>query len=503
MISYPYPTRAIGPYAQFGIVRKPSMFAPCFAAADASNQAVVCKAGTQFVFNNRLITVDGDTLIPIDTGSLASATDYAIYVTSYGTLIFSANFTAPTGYSTANSLLVGGFHFAPGGIGQVVAAVGYGDGTNLSIGSNTKVASTAFYFSIGVTTAALTLKAAVAAGTSLPTQTVPANTWALYLLSIIANGTITVTPAAANATTGYASEALAIAALPALPANSASMGYVTVQTAAGQTFVAGTDALAGGTGGHVATTTNYYPQSSTFPQINPYTIWDLKFRPKCQDPRGMFLDLDGYWKDIYLCGTNTDVDGTSKYGAQIADGSSPPKIPAAFGGNGSTTYSGAFTRYNAAEVGAAYGKQLMSATEFECGAFGIQEATSLQFDPVIVRGSGPRTSQRGMMQSAGEMYVWGREMSFIPHTTALTGAPPADADENTWINATMAASWKAAGRGQAYTYGSNGLAAALLGGTWSAGSYAGSRCSNWNTAPWLSANSFIGARFRSDHLCLP
>ena len=55
------------------------------------------------------------------------------------------------------------------------------------------------------------------------------------------------------------SEALAITAVKALSeANKCPLGYVTVQTASGQPWIAGTSALQSGTGGNVATTTNYY-----------------------------------------------------------------------------------------------------------------------------------------------------------------------------------------------------------------------------------------------------
>ena len=60
-----------------------------------------------------------------------------------------------------------------------------------------------------------------------------------------------------NAGAGYDSEALAIAAITDPAATSTVIGYVTV-LAAGATWTAGTDALAGGAGGTPATTTNYY-----------------------------------------------------------------------------------------------------------------------------------------------------------------------------------------------------------------------------------------------------
>jgi hypothetical protein len=82
--------------------------------------------------------------------------------------------------------------------------------------------------------------------------------WGIYLVSIVAAGTITITCGAANEATGYNTEALAIAAMPSTPALSAVMGYITVQSTAGAIWNATTDALAGGTGGTPAAATNYY-----------------------------------------------------------------------------------------------------------------------------------------------------------------------------------------------------------------------------------------------------
>lgn len=85
-------------------------------------------------------------------------------------------------------------------------------------------------------------------------KTITGSNWSSALLSINSSGTGVVTWAASS----YASEALAIAALPAVPASTNTViGYVTVNAHASG-FTAGTDALTTGTGGNVATATNYY-----------------------------------------------------------------------------------------------------------------------------------------------------------------------------------------------------------------------------------------------------
>lgn len=91
-------------------------------------------------------------------------------------------------------------------------------------------------------------------GTAL---TIPTVKWGAYLLSVDASGTAVATGFNGVANTGYASEAAAIAALTAAAATNTVLGYVTI-LAAGVTWTAGTDALATGTGGTPATTTNYY-----------------------------------------------------------------------------------------------------------------------------------------------------------------------------------------------------------------------------------------------------
>ena len=192
----------------------------CFVKTGAGTIAL--KAGTAIAVAGRMKAFPAQTNVLMP--ALVAGTDYAVYACDDGTLRADASFTAPSGYTAANSRKIGGFHYSPGGNAVPIS------------------------------------KAAVAAGTAIGAQTVTADKWALYLLSVNSAGAITVTPAAGNVA-GYATEALAIAALPARPALTASMGYITVLTAAGLAWIAGTDALAGGAGGNPATTTNYYPAS--------------------------------------------------------------------------------------------------------------------------------------------------------------------------------------------------------------------------------------------------
>lgn len=127
-------------------------------------------------------------------------------------------------------------------------------GTALSRGTTVTLASTQCVITIAgvpVSVAAQTAQAFGALGT------IPTATWGIIGVDAVAAGTITFVSGANNYTVGYATEALAIAAAPAKTASKARIGYLTI-LATTPGWVAGTDALAGGTGGTPATTTNYY-----------------------------------------------------------------------------------------------------------------------------------------------------------------------------------------------------------------------------------------------------
>lgn len=211
--------------------------------------------------------------------------------------------------------------------------------------------------------------------------------------------------------------------------------------------------------------------------INAYSLWDLKFRPACPDPRGMTLVADGFWADIYLLSVDHLTNGTSKYNVTIADGSSPPKIPTKFGGSGSTAYS-SLTWWESAEVMRSYGKRLPSCAEFAALAYGTTEASSVGADPGSTVLNAAYTSKWGVIQATGCLWVWGGEF----------GGP--------YVNAAWTAN--TGGRGSAYSLSN----AVLLGGNWDNNTpYSGSRCSNWGHAPSFS-NTDIGARGVCDHLIL-
>lgn len=212
------------------------------------------------------------------------------------------------------------------------------------------------------------------------------------------------------------------------------------------------------------------------PQINEYSFWDINFRPACQDPRGMTLVANDFWADIYLLGVDWLTNGTSKYNVTIADGSSPPKIPTLFGGNGSTAYA-SLTWWEAMEVLRAAGKRGARYAEFAAMAYGTTEASSIGTDQGSTIWNAAYVSKWGCNQVSGVMQQWGDEFG----------------------GGALAAGWNAntGGRGSTYQLPN----AVYLGGYWGGGAFSGSRCSAWSNSPTGSDNSF-GARGVCDHMIL-
>jgi hypothetical protein len=167
----------------------------------------------------------------------------------------------------------------------------------------------------------------------------------------------------------------------------------------------------------------------TVPAINPHSIWDRNFRPSCNDPRGMTLvDVPGIgpeWCDIYLLGKDHLEQGTSKFGATIADGTDLPQNPAG----------GSFSKFDYAAARAVmnhHGKQLLGAEDFFAAAYGVTEKTTAPGEPKSAGLDAPRTSRWGVMQATGNMWIWGTD----GHPTM----PRASIFGGSWIDAGNAGS---------------------------------------------------------------
>jgi type II secretory pathway pseudopilin PulG len=212
--------------------------------------------------------------------------------------------------------------------------------------------------------------------------------------------------------------------------------------------------------------------------INLFSLWDLKWRPRATSPKGMVLVSNQTWVDIYLCNTDTTANGTSRYNTNIASGTVLPKVPAAFGGNGTLTYS-TLTWWEANELARANTKRLMFASEFYDAAFGVTEnqsidATTVTY-PTTLRNAG-YTSKYGIEQASGHHWIWGMDASgTTPTAYAANG-----------------------GRGQSYN---NLTTRVILGGSRTGGAVSGSRYANFYGATSNSGWN-IGLRAACDHLQL-
>jgi hypothetical protein len=327
------------------------------------------KAGSYVYAQNTLLSFPTATAIAMPT--LTAGTDYAIYVCDDGTILADSSTSAPSGYTTANSRKIGGFHYG-----------------------------------------------LVASGTT------------------VAGGSF--------ATTGN-----------------------------GKVWTQGdVDNIAG---------------------INRYSLWDLKFRPIC-DPRGMTLVSGRTWVDIYLCSTDTDANGTSKYNTNIASGTVLPKVPVAQGGNGTTTYP-SMNWWVANELAQAQKKRLICGAEFYMAAFGVTENQSIDSTastyPTTQRNAG-YTSKWGIEESSGHQWVWGEDSNFFSEVASPSGSYKI-------VTGNTGASGSE--RGQEYTYGNYGISRIVLGGARTSGVDSGSRCSSWFRYPWHS-DWDLGMRAACDHLTL-
>jgi hypothetical protein len=145
------------------------------------------------------------------------------------------------------------------GLNNVLAALGGAEvpmtTSTPTIGTTVTVATPASFIAINGVIGSVAAETAKAFGSL---GTIPQNKWGLIMLERIANGTTTFQSAADSFTTGYDSEELALAAIPAPGANEVPTGFVTISSTHASGWVTGTDALAGGTGGNPATSTNYY-----------------------------------------------------------------------------------------------------------------------------------------------------------------------------------------------------------------------------------------------------
>ena len=209
--------------------------------------------------------------------------------------------------------------------------------------------------------------------------------------------------------------------------------------------------------------------------INEFSLWDLAWRCKGQQ-RGMALDPQAeVWHAIYFCSVNHIVNGISRNNTDVASGTVLPRIPLAYGGNGSTNY-GRFSQYECEEVAASFGLRLPTPDEFRSAMFGVTEAQSLGGSavtiPLTTRQPG-YTSRIGIEQATGHEWIFARGNSAAGGSAWITGPNRGDAYGNPWV--------------------------ILLGGARNNAANSGSRASLSNFVAWSSVWDFA-LRAAGDHL---
>lgn len=218
------------------------------------------------------------------------------------------------------------------------------------------------------------------------------------------------------------------------------------------------------------------------PEINAYSMWDLKWRPTAPDPRGMTLVADTFWMDIYFLNEDPSTNGTSAWKKRSASAGYRPIIPAKFGGNGTTRYA-SMSWWNAAECLAAFGKRFPTVSEAAAAFYGSTPYAAA--DAIATWTSGgvsdsfpfswfsKFTSRWGVICATGNSRIWGAD--FGGGTAAASYAAVTDS------------------RGNVYQQEN----AVTLGGTANIPTESGPRGANWSLSP--SATS-VQARGCCNHV---
>jgi len=210
--------------------------------------------------------------------------------------------------------------------------------------------------------------------------------------------------------------------------------------------------------------------------INEFSIWDLAWRCKGQQ-RGMVLDPQTeVWHAIYFCSTNHILNGVSRFNTDVASGTVLPRIPIAYGGDGTLSY-GRLSQYECEEIAASFGLRLPNVDEFRSAMFGVTEAQSLGGGggvtiPLTARQPG-YTSRLGIEQATGHQWIFARGNSAAGGSAQIAGPNRGDALGNPWV--------------------------VLLGGARDDAARSGSRASNSSGVAWSSV-WFVAFRAAGDHL---
>jgi hypothetical protein len=281
----------------------------------------------------------------------------------------------------------------------------------------------------------------------------------------------------------------------------------------------GTDILIGGF--HYSPCSNATTWNDTgvvaTPQINPRSIWDIKFRPACSDPRGMVLGVNGrHWTDIYLCGVEHVTNGTSRHNVTIATGQDGyrPKVPAGFAHQGKT-YLATMDWLWACRIAASHGKRLLRYEEFIADAWGVVEELGRGAQPYTTglnttnypnNGTASYcghdkafTSCIGLIQATGCGYIWGADLMYGLWPSGFDGQ-----QRTPTITPDYFPAYSSPPTGYSPQENTVATRGALFGGkivTGAGNNRSGSAAADWaNGIQTESAN--IAMRFCADHLIL-
>lgn len=156
--------------------------------------------------------------------------------------------------------------------------------------------------------------------------------------------------------------------------------------------------------------------------VNEFSFWDLRFRAKGVvnipgharngqlSNHGMVFDPStNIYVGIYFLNSNTDVNGLSRAGTDIASGTVKPTIPKSYGGDGTLKYAN-MDWWTTKEMVSSQGARLMFDFEFNSRAWGVTEnkpigGGSVTY-PKTERLDG-QTSRIGCEQATGVQWYWG------------------------------------------------------------------------------------------------
>lgn len=208
--------------------------------------------------------------------------------------------------------------------------------------------------------------------------------------------------------------------------------------------------------------------------ILPQSVWDLRFRARCNSNAGMVYDpYVNKWADIYVPSDDGNSGAQSVYNATILD---------------------SLDWMTFVDRGAKVGKRLLEDHEFQSIAAGSNEETNIagSADPVTTGGHVDTAGRRmisniGCEDCAGAMWQW-----LLTQSYRAEGQIEDSSAGYYWYDLPGA-------KGSSYRQGTYGDVKLLAGGSWNSGSHGGSRSRISAHYRWDSWSA-IGSRLCAEPL---